>query len=211
MLLEEPGTASRSPGERETGGAWRPSTFLASSCCRGYLGLHRGGCLRFTGRLSPWGLAKPQAVAGAGGKVCEGLDLVERTSEMSRRGLTTESTEEFFASGKEIARLADQGRSIPESCIRSFEDTEDLARLLTSLRQGGAMSNLEQSFPELYAGLSAEQRAELTQTAEEAVLRHAAAISPEEYLRVARELGCRIFDVVVQSPGGKELRFSHQD
>lgn len=53
---------------------------------------------------------------------------------MSQFIITTGPVEDFFARGKEIARLADQGAPIPECCIRSFEDPADMMRLLTVAR-----------------------------------------------------------------------------
>lgn len=44
------------------------------------------------------------------------------------------TTDEFFNRGKEIAKLADQGKSIPRERIISFEDPEDLARLITTAK-----------------------------------------------------------------------------
>jgi predicted transcriptional regulator len=41
------------------------------------------------------------------------------------------STDEFFKRGKNIAKLADHGKRIPRERIISFEDPEDLARLMT--------------------------------------------------------------------------------
>jgi predicted transcriptional regulator len=44
------------------------------------------------------------------------------------------SPEEFFARGKEIARLADQGKPIHPERIIAFENPEDLARLMTTAK-----------------------------------------------------------------------------
>ena len=44
------------------------------------------------------------------------------------------STAEFFKRGKEIAKLADQGKHIPHERIISFEDPEELARLVTTAK-----------------------------------------------------------------------------
>jgi predicted transcriptional regulator len=44
------------------------------------------------------------------------------------------TTEEFFKRGKEIARLADQGKPIPMERIISFEDPQDLASLITAAK-----------------------------------------------------------------------------
>jgi len=44
------------------------------------------------------------------------------------------NTDEFFKRGKEIAKLADQGKRIPRERIISFEDPEDLARLITTAK-----------------------------------------------------------------------------
>lgn len=43
-------------------------------------------------------------------------------------------TDEFFKRGKAIAKLADQGKAIPKERIISFEDPEDLARLITTAK-----------------------------------------------------------------------------
>lgn len=44
------------------------------------------------------------------------------------------SADDFFKRGKEIAKLADQGKRIPQERIISFEDPEDLARLITTAK-----------------------------------------------------------------------------
>ena len=44
------------------------------------------------------------------------------------------NTDEFFKRGKEIAKLADQGKRISRERIISFEDPEDLARLITTAK-----------------------------------------------------------------------------
>ncbi|MDP4027437.1 MAG: HTH domain-containing protein [Gallionella sp.] len=44
------------------------------------------------------------------------------------------STDEFFKRGKEISGLADQGKRIPRERIISFENPEDLARLVTTAK-----------------------------------------------------------------------------
>lgn len=44
------------------------------------------------------------------------------------------SADEFFKRGKEIAKLADQGKRIPRERIIAFEDPEDLARLITTAK-----------------------------------------------------------------------------
>ena len=41
---------------------------------------------------------------------------------------------EFFKRGKHIARLADQGKPIPKEHIITFEDPEDMARLITTAK-----------------------------------------------------------------------------
>src|SRR3989338_2718923 len=43
-------------------------------------------------------------------------------------------TDEFFKRGKEIAKLADQGKRIARERIISFEDPVDLARLITTAK-----------------------------------------------------------------------------
>jgi len=44
------------------------------------------------------------------------------------------STEAFFQRGKKIAKLADQNKHIPRERVISFEDPEDLARLITTAK-----------------------------------------------------------------------------
>ncbi len=44
------------------------------------------------------------------------------------------SADDFFRRGKEIAKLADQGKVIARERIISFEDPEDLARLITTAK-----------------------------------------------------------------------------
>lgn len=44
------------------------------------------------------------------------------------------NTDDFFKRGKEIAGLADQDKRIPCERIISFEDPEDLARLITTAK-----------------------------------------------------------------------------
>ncbi len=43
-------------------------------------------------------------------------------------------TDKFFSRGKAIAKLADQKKAIPKERIISFEDPEDLARLITTAK-----------------------------------------------------------------------------
>jgi predicted transcriptional regulator len=43
-------------------------------------------------------------------------------------------TDEFFKRGEEIARLADKGKQVPRERIISFEDPDDLARLITTAK-----------------------------------------------------------------------------
>ena len=44
------------------------------------------------------------------------------------------NTDDFFKRGKELAKLADQGKRIPRERIISFEDPDDLARLITTAK-----------------------------------------------------------------------------
>jgi len=53
---------------------------------------------------------------------------------MKKLIIKTGTAEDFFARSREVAQLADQGKPIPERCIRSFEDPADMMRLLTSTR-----------------------------------------------------------------------------
>ncbi len=48
--------------------------------------------------------------------------------------IKTSSIDEFFKRGKEIAKLADQGKRIPRERIIAFEDPDDLARLITTAK-----------------------------------------------------------------------------
>jgi predicted transcriptional regulator len=43
-------------------------------------------------------------------------------------------SEEFFKRGREIAKLADQGKPIPCERIISFEDPDDMAKLITTAK-----------------------------------------------------------------------------
>ena len=53
---------------------------------------------------------------------------------MKRLVITTGTPEDFFARSCEIARLADQGKLIPERCIHSFGDPADMMKLLMTAR-----------------------------------------------------------------------------
>jgi predicted transcriptional regulator len=48
--------------------------------------------------------------------------------------IKTESPAEFFRRGREIARLADHGKTIPRERVIAFEDPEDMARLITTAK-----------------------------------------------------------------------------
>ncbi|MTW12579.1 MarR family transcriptional regulator [Pseudoduganella eburnea] len=54
---------------------------------------------------------------------------------MDKMIVRLESVEEFLARGNEIAQKVDQGFPLEESCIRSFEDPEDLLALFTPSRR----------------------------------------------------------------------------
>lgn len=45
--------------------------------------------------------------------------------------IRTGSVEGFFKRGREVARLADQGKPLPAERVIAYEDPEDLARLVT--------------------------------------------------------------------------------
>jgi len=45
--------------------------------------------------------------------------------------IRTDSVEGFFKRGRELARLADQGKPLPAERVIAYEDPEDLARLVT--------------------------------------------------------------------------------
>jgi predicted transcriptional regulator len=47
----------------------------------------------------------------------------------------TESSKDFFARGKYIAKMLDKNKEIPSSRIISFENTEDLIEFLTKAKQ----------------------------------------------------------------------------
>ena len=48
--------------------------------------------------------------------------------------IKTSNTEGFFKRGREVARLADQGKPIPTERVIAYEDPEDLARILTTAK-----------------------------------------------------------------------------
>lgn len=48
--------------------------------------------------------------------------------------ITTGGPDDFFKRGKQVAQLADQGKPIPCERTISFEDPEDLARLVTTAK-----------------------------------------------------------------------------
>ena len=48
--------------------------------------------------------------------------------------IKTGNVEGFFKRGREIARFADQGKAIPAERVITYEDPEDLARILTGAK-----------------------------------------------------------------------------
>lgn len=48
--------------------------------------------------------------------------------------IKTAGAEDFFRRGREIAKLADQGKRIPHEKVIAFEDPEDIGRLITAGR-----------------------------------------------------------------------------
>ena len=48
--------------------------------------------------------------------------------------IKTGNVEGFFKRGREVARLADQGKPIPTERVIAYEDPEDLARILTTAK-----------------------------------------------------------------------------
>lgn len=54
---------------------------------------------------------------------------------MKKMIIKVESLEEMLQWGDELAKMIDQGNRIPESCIRSFEDPDDLLALFTPTRR----------------------------------------------------------------------------
>ena len=53
---------------------------------------------------------------------------------MKRITIKTNTEAGFFARGKALATLVDQGQRIPHQCVLSFEDPSDMLRLLTQAR-----------------------------------------------------------------------------
>lgn len=49
--------------------------------------------------------------------------------------ITADGKEGFFSRGKEIAKLADQGKSIPEKRIINFDTAEEMLAILTKSRR----------------------------------------------------------------------------
>lgn len=54
---------------------------------------------------------------------------------MSKLIVKTATEADFFKRGRALARLADEGKRLPEQFVVSFEDPEDLLKLLTAARQ----------------------------------------------------------------------------
>ena len=54
---------------------------------------------------------------------------------MQKMIVKIESWEEMLSWDEELAHMIDRGEKIPESCIRSFEDPEDLLALFTPSRR----------------------------------------------------------------------------
>ena len=48
--------------------------------------------------------------------------------------IKTGNVEGFFKRGREVARLADQGKPIPAERVIAYENPEDLARILTTAK-----------------------------------------------------------------------------
>jgi predicted transcriptional regulator len=51
-----------------------------------------------------------------------------------RTVIKVEGPADFFRRGKLVAKLADQGKTIPREHIIAFEDPEDMARLITTAK-----------------------------------------------------------------------------
>ena len=51
-----------------------------------------------------------------------------------RTVIKVEVPADFFKRGKLVAKLADQGKGIPQEHIIAFEDPEDMARLITTAK-----------------------------------------------------------------------------
>lgn len=53
---------------------------------------------------------------------------------MSKLTITSATEEEFFAQGRQLAKLADRGAPLPHYRIISFEDAADIGKLLSAAR-----------------------------------------------------------------------------
>lgn len=53
---------------------------------------------------------------------------------MSKLTIKTGTEEDFFARGRRLAKAADQGKTIAEERIISFEDPADVMKLITATR-----------------------------------------------------------------------------
>jgi predicted transcriptional regulator len=53
---------------------------------------------------------------------------------MSKLTIKTGTEKEFFKRGRQLARAADQGESLPDERVISFEDPADVMKLITSAR-----------------------------------------------------------------------------
>ena len=89
---------------------------------------------------------------------------------MSKVTVKLGGPEEFFASGRRIAKLADAGRRIPHRQVVAFEDAGDLLRLLTPARM--ALFRAIKSHPGSITAIAARARRDRS-----AVTRDVAALS----------------------------------
>ena len=53
---------------------------------------------------------------------------------MTKLIITTGNDEDFFKRGRRVAQVADQGETMPDEHVLSFEDPSDMMRLITEAR-----------------------------------------------------------------------------
>jgi len=80
---------------------------------------------------------------------------------MNKLIIKTGTEEDFFASGRRLAKAADQGKTIPKNRIISFEDPADVMRLITETRLAlfGAVKEAPGSITEIAARLHRDRSA----------------------------------------------------
>jgi predicted transcriptional regulator len=75
--------------------------------------------------------------------------------------ITTDGKEGFFSRGKEIAKLADRGETIPSLHIVNFESVEEMLAVLTKARRGlmALLREADASIPEIVRLLNRDRSA----------------------------------------------------